>query len=141
MDYQQTIGGRAWLEGVKWNVTAKATETFAAERGSAKAEVLVHAVPAAVPVWLACVYVGSNAVLAGLNVYWFGKMVETIRARFEPPFGTKKVQKKSEDEKAKLTGKKSRQGEKSGSDDGLVSVEVDAKEVGHRDTASRRRKG
>lgn len=29
--------------------------------------------------------------LNALNIYWFGKMVETIRRRFDPPFGTKGV--------------------------------------------------
>ena len=35
-----------------------------------------------VPVWLACVYLGSNITLNTLNFYWFGKMIETIQKRF-----------------------------------------------------------
>ena len=35
-----------------------------------------------VPMWLACVYLGSNVVLNSLNFYWFGKMIETIKKRF-----------------------------------------------------------
>lgn len=38
-----------------------------------------------VPVWLACTYLGSNVVLNTLNFYWFGKMIETVKKRFQPP--------------------------------------------------------
>jgi hypothetical protein len=38
-----------------------------------------------VPLWLAFIYLGSNVVLNTLNFYWFAKMVETVRKRFEPP--------------------------------------------------------
>ncbi|WPH00410.1 putative tlc domain-containing protein c17a2.02c [Acrodontium crateriforme] len=41
------------------------------------------------PLWMAGAYVASNLTLNMLNVYWFGKMIETIRSRFNPPFGTK----------------------------------------------------
>jgi hypothetical protein len=37
-----------------------------------------------VPLWLAFTYLGSNIVLNTLNFYWFGKMIETVRKRFEP---------------------------------------------------------
>ena len=36
-----------------------------------------------VPVWLAVTYLSSNLVLNSLNFYWFGKMIDTIRKRFE----------------------------------------------------------
>ena len=36
-----------------------------------------------VPPWLALVYVTANITLTGLNVFWFGKMIRTLRARFE----------------------------------------------------------
>ncbi|KXT00917.1 hypothetical protein AC578_5693 [Pseudocercospora eumusae] len=42
-----------------------------------------------VPMWLALVYLASNLTLNSLNIFWFGKMIETIRKRFDPPFGTK----------------------------------------------------
>lgn len=45
------------------------------------------------PLWLWTSYLAANAVLNTLNVYWMGKMVETIRKRFDPPFGTKGVEK------------------------------------------------
>jgi hypothetical protein len=38
-----------------------------------------------VPVWLAVVYLGSNVILNSLNFYWFGKMIETVRSRFQEP--------------------------------------------------------
>lgn len=37
-----------------------------------------------VPVWLACTYLGSNIVLNTLNFYWFGKMIEAVKKRFQP---------------------------------------------------------
>lgn len=40
---------------------------------------------AKVPTWLAVVYLGSNVVLNTLNFYWFGKMIETVRSRFQEP--------------------------------------------------------
>lgn len=35
------------------------------------------------PYWLAWLYLGSMLVLSVLNVRWFGRMVQTVRARFE----------------------------------------------------------
>ena len=36
-----------------------------------------------VPPWLAAIYVLASATLTGLNVVWFGKMIQTLMARFE----------------------------------------------------------
>lgn len=36
-----------------------------------------------IPIWLALTYLGSNLVLHSLNFYWFGRMIETVRKRFE----------------------------------------------------------
>jgi hypothetical protein len=47
-----------------------------------------------VPLWLAACYLLSNFTLNGLNWFWFGKMIETIRKRFDPPLGTKKAEAK-----------------------------------------------
>ena len=44
-----------------------------------------------VPLWIPLVYLLSNLVLNSLNLFWFGKMIETIRTRFEPPWGTKGI--------------------------------------------------
>ena len=49
-----------------------------------------------VPLWLAVAYLASNIILNGLNWFWFGKMIETIRKRFDPPLGTRKAEKKIE---------------------------------------------
>ncbi|CAI6315193.1 unnamed protein product [Periconia digitata] len=45
-----------------------------------------------VPLWLAVCYLASNITLNGLNWFWFGKMIETIRKRFDPPLGTRKAE-------------------------------------------------
>ncbi|KAI2625123.1 TLC domain-containing protein [Xylaria nigripes] len=45
-----------------------------------------------IPLWLAAVYVGSNLTLNSLNFYWFFKMIEAVRKRFEP-----KAEQKQED--------------------------------------------
>lgn len=43
------------------------------------------------PLWLAASYLGANLILSSLNLYWSNKMIETVRKRFDPPFGTKGV--------------------------------------------------
>ncbi|KAI9714927.1 MAG: hypothetical protein M1812_006240 [Candelaria pacifica] len=53
-------------------------------------EIMKYAGDKIVPVWLACTYLGSNVVLNTLNFYWFGKMIETVKKRFQPPKQTKK---------------------------------------------------
>jgi len=50
---------------------------------AADADVMRFAREDRVPVWLASVYLASNVVLNTLNFYWFGKMIETIRKRFQ----------------------------------------------------------
>lgn len=37
-----------------------------------------------IPLWLGFTYLGSNLVLNTLNFYWFGKMIEAVRKRFQP---------------------------------------------------------
>ncbi|KAI1180550.1 TLC domain-containing protein [Nemania sp. FL0916] len=41
------------------------------------------------PWWLAAVYVGSNLTLNSLNFYWFFKMIEAVRKRFDPEAAAK----------------------------------------------------
>ncbi|KAI9811746.1 MAG: hypothetical protein M1827_005291 [Pycnora praestabilis] len=48
-------------------------------------EIMRFAGEQVVPVWLAMIYLGSNIVLNTLNFYWFGKMIETVKKRFQPP--------------------------------------------------------
>lgn len=43
------------------------------------------------PLWLGSAYLASNLVLNMLNYYWFTKMIQTIRKRFDPPWGTKGI--------------------------------------------------
>ncbi|KAK5674532.1 hypothetical protein LTS10_012728 [Elasticomyces elasticus] len=43
------------------------------------------------PLWLPLVYLASNLILNALNIWWFYKMVATIRTRFHPPWGTKGI--------------------------------------------------
>lgn len=47
-----------------------------------------------VPLWLAGCYLLSNITLNSLNWFWFSKMIETIRKRFDPPLGTKRSETK-----------------------------------------------
>ncbi|PVH92215.1 DUF887-domain-containing protein [Periconia macrospinosa] len=54
-----------------------------------------------VPLWLAGCYLASNITLNSLNWFWFGKMIETIRKRFDPPLGTRKPEDASKAEGAK----------------------------------------
>ncbi|KAK6346993.1 hypothetical protein TWF696_007085 [Orbilia brochopaga] len=49
-----------------------------------------------VPAWLALSYVTSNLILHFLNIYWFGKMIEALRKRFDSTTNTKQDGKKSE---------------------------------------------
>ncbi|CAK1357454.1 putative TLC domain-containing protein [Cercospora beticola] len=42
-----------------------------------------------IPLWLGACYLASNLVLNSLNIFWFWKMIQTIRSRFDPPLGTK----------------------------------------------------
>lgn len=58
-----------------------------------QSEIMQFAGDRLVPVWLAGCYLLSNLVLNGLNWYWFGKMIETIRKRFDPPLGTRRPEK------------------------------------------------
>lgn len=68
-----------------------------------QADVMRFAGDGTVPIWLAGCYLASNLTLNGLNWYWFGKMIETIRKRFDPPLGTRRAEEKvPEKEKAPI---------------------------------------
>ncbi len=58
------LEGMAAAAGTAWE---QGQETWAAQH---------------VPLGLAGVYLAGNTLLMGLNVYWFGKMVEALRKRF-----------------------------------------------------------
>ncbi|KAI0966991.1 TLC domain-containing protein [Xylaria arbuscula] len=55
-----------------------------------------------VPLWLAVIYVGSNLTLNSLNFYWFFKMIEAVRKRFDPK--EKSEKEASETDKAAIDG-------------------------------------
>ncbi|RDL38446.1 Uncharacterized protein BP5553_02786 [Venustampulla echinocandica] len=74
-----------------------------------------------VPLWLAFTYLGSNIVLNTLNFYWFGKMIETVRKRFQPP---KEERRKQKATAAMATGA-----------NGRVTIELDETEVRRRKVA------
>lgn len=71
-----------------------------------------------VPLWLGFTYLGSNIILNTLNFYWFGKMIETLRKRFQKPQGAKK------DKKATAI--------RSTGTNGSVKTEIDETEVRRR---------
>jgi hypothetical protein len=71
-----------------------------------------------IPLWLAFTYLGSNIVLNTLNFYWFGKMIETVRKRFQPP---KEERRKSKAVATKSTGA-----------NGKIRVDLDETEVRRR---------
>ncbi|ORY56672.1 DUF887 domain-containing protein [Pseudomassariella vexata] len=52
-----------------------------------------------IPLWLAAVYIAANLTLNSLNFYWFIKMIDAVRKRFDS-----KRQKESEKEKADQDG-------------------------------------
>jgi hypothetical protein len=81
-------------------------------------DIMQFAGPEFVPLWLAFTYLGSNIVLNTLNFYWFGKMIETVRKRFQPP---KEERRKSKVAASRSTGV-----------NGTVKVDVDATEVRRR---------
>ncbi|EKD17496.1 uncharacterized protein L3040_006611 [Drepanopeziza brunnea f. sp. 'multigermtubi'] len=74
-----------------------------------------------VPMWLAFTYLGSNLVLNTLNFYWFGKMVETVRKRFQPP---KEIKQKEKAIATKSTGA-----------NGKTRIDIDETEVRRRKIA------
>jgi len=68
--------------------------------------VMIHAGEEFVPLWLAFTYLGSNIILNTLNFYWFGKMIETVRKRFQPAKETKRKEKAVVSRSTGIDGKK-----------------------------------
>ena len=58
---------------------------------SEHSEVMRFAGDRVLPPWLTVVYLGSNTLLAFLNFYWFGKMIQAGQKRFpaKPTYGHK----------------------------------------------------
>ena len=112
------------------NATAAATVASA----TAADELMRFAGPAGnphqVPIWLAASYLSANICLNGLNWFWFGKMIATIRKRFPPPFGTLVADgKKKQPEKLEPPLSSETTVERAVYADGHKGVEVDNVEV------------
>ncbi|KAM3078160.1 hypothetical protein ACMFMG_002540 [Clarireedia jacksonii] len=71
------------------NLADGSASTLSAAAGHSAApvhnEIMKYAGEEFIPLWLAFTYLGSNLVLNTLNFYWFGKMIEAVRKRFQPP--------------------------------------------------------
>ena len=128
MRYQNTVEGKAWLKAP----VSPSSSLSMGDSGKAAREIWRFQ-PERIPTWLAASYLISSTVLTVLNVYWFGKMVETIRKRFPPPFGTmsEKEAKKDAPDAQEVSAKRS-VGEA-----GSKSVDVKQKEVRYRGVASK----
>ena len=52
---------------------------------AAQAEVMKFAGPGTrpVPIWLGAIYLAANILLNSLNIYWFGRMIDTVTKRFK----------------------------------------------------------
>ncbi|KAI1104138.1 DUF887-domain-containing protein [Jackrogersella minutella] len=57
-----------------------------------------------VPLWLAAVYTGSNITLNSLNFYWFFKMIDAVRKRFDPKEKEAHAAENATEDKAVTTG-------------------------------------
>lgn len=123
-DVWAALHHRPTTAGIDYNLINNSTAPGSAAAAAGKSAVPVHdgvmlfAGDEFVPLWLAFTYLGSNIVLNTLNFYWFGKMIETVRKRFQP---TKETKKK---EKAVVT--------KSTGAGGKVKIGVDETEVRRR---------
>ncbi|KAI1650560.1 DUF887-domain-containing protein [Daldinia loculata] len=60
--------------------------------------------PDSIPLWLAAVYTASNITLNSLNFYWFFKMIDAVRKRFDPKGKEVKVEEEPTEGKAVTTG-------------------------------------
>ncbi|OTA86253.1 hypothetical protein M434DRAFT_24258 [Hypoxylon sp. CO27-5] len=57
-----------------------------------------------IPVWLAAIYIGANLTLNSLNFYWFFKMIDAVRKRFDPKEKEVKIEEKPVQDHAISTG-------------------------------------
>ena len=93
------------------------------------AEIMRFAGEKTVPVWLAVTYLGSNIVLNTLNFYWFGKMIETVKKRFQP---TKEKEKEKLPVKMNGGEKSEERGKAEIDGDGKMVVSAEKEEVRRR---------
>ncbi|OCK78095.1 DUF887-domain-containing protein [Lepidopterella palustris CBS 459.81] len=95
---------RAIASGGMFTHDTEAGTTARAPSYDAQSEIMRFAANRRVPVWLAISYLGANITLNSLNWFWFAKMIETVRKRFDPPLGTKRPDKKLEKEHTMVEG-------------------------------------
>lgn len=105
--YQAFQHGRVFGDsdlGFKLGLGTSAPVATSEERNTPGSEMMRFAGDKSLPLWLAMSYLASNIILNCLNYYWMSKMIDTIRKRFDPPFGTKGVaeKKRSKSEKSKV---------------------------------------
>ena len=82
------------LDAIGNNNTAAAIDAAAGKSAvPIHSDIMQFAGEEFVPLWLAFAYLGSNIVLNTLNFYWFGKMIETVRKRFQPPKAERRKEK------------------------------------------------
>ena len=99
--YQDVWAGLHYSPSLRSQSTAAIHEREVFEPLGESDETMRYAGKMHVPIWLACVYLGSNIVLNSLNFYWFGKMIETIKKRFTE---TKDVKQKRWEGKLRADG-------------------------------------
>jgi len=126
MEYQETVVGKAWMKAPN----SPSNALSMGESGKASRE-LMRFQPQPVPQWLGMTYMGANTILTLLNVYWFYKMIETIRARFPPPFGTQKEEDKDKADKIQTSMGRGIDAE------GTKSVGLEQKEIRYRGVTSK----
>ena len=120
----QNLGLKYGLDQPTAAVTPQDQPFFGSE------DIMRYAGARTLPAWLALSYLASNIVLNVLNWYWFAKMIEALRKRFDPPFGTKRPEKK---EKAVAVEEKTTEPEieiqRGLYDDGRKTIEITALRV------------
>ena len=106
LQYQNTVEGQLWFTEGAANATAQASAkgAMSLQDVSFDVEMAKRMAPKPLPSWYFWVYFASYTTLMVLNFYWFGQMVKTIRARFNPPFGTRGTEKEHEEPEKKETG-------------------------------------
>jgi len=116
--HHQPIGSSIQLDALNNGTVAAAEAAAGKSAAPIHGDIMQFAGEEFVPLWLAFTYLGSNVVLNTLNFFWFGKMIETVRKRFQPP---KEERRKEKAVATKTTGV-----------NGTVRIDVDGTEVRRR---------
>lgn len=128
LKYQDTVAGQAFLASGQAQTAIDTAAGVVVEGDDMHAAALrLYTMPRYLPTWIAAVYLVSYTVLMLLNVVWFGKMIATIRARFDPPFGTRSPEEAAK--AAKAAAEKTVAVASGVEKNGVQSMEIEAKEV------------